>query len=219
MKKAAMEAHHAEYGARMSAARTAERDGLYREAMSHALSAWEFIDGMMQYAKRYEERSVDSVSAIDLVLRYAPLLLDRKSLDTLEGLLKEYRRIERDVEADMGGKLAKARANLWENHRLWAHLETNGDVRQDELRRHLGGEQERWRAVSEAWEAMGLVHRRPEGGSYRVELSTRLGQVVKAKCPRCGKAQDAPKAMFLEELACPKCHRKVEFVLLVGIAT
>src|SRR5438445_210985 len=112
MKKSEMEAHRDEYQARMAAARAAERDGLYREAMAEALSAWDFIDGMMQYEKRYEERSFDSVAAIDLVLRYAPLLLDRKSLDTLERLLKEYRRIERDTDADMGAKLASARAAL-----------------------------------------------------------------------------------------------------------
>jgi hypothetical protein len=218
MKKSEMEEHHAAYHARMAAARAAEADGLYRAAVDAASAAWDYVDAMMQYERKYLDREFGSVPAIDLVLRYSPLLLDVKRLDALELLLKSRKRIERDTEADMAAKLRDARAKLWENHRLWSYLEDHPDARQDELRRVLGGDQDRWRWVAEAWERMGLVSRTPSGGSYRLALITRTGQVVRGKCPACGYVADAPKAMFFEPMTCPACSAEATFVILSAIA-
>jgi uncharacterized OB-fold protein len=67
--------------------------------------------------------------------------------------------------------------------------------------------------VAEAWERMGLVRRTPAGGSYRLALSTRTGQVVSGKCPACGHVADAPKAMFFEPMTCPACSINATFVI------
>jgi len=214
MKKADLAAHTSRYDALVGKARTAEQRGLYREAVRHCLDAWEHIDGMMQYGRRYDSREFSSIAAIDMILRYASFLLDYESLDELEALLKECRRIERNTSQSMSDKLAAARERMWENHRLWDHLERNPGFRQDQLRQSLGGDQDRWRAVAEAWERMGLLHREPAGGSYRLALSTRMGQLVSAKCPSCGSVADGPKAMFLEDTRCPDCGCKGFFVLL-----
>lgn len=215
-KKSEMEADVAEYRSRMAKARAAEGKGMYRLALDSAVSAWDYIDGMMQYERKYEQRDFDSVDAIDFILRYAPLLLDFRALDKLDELLKAYKRIERDTEADMGQKLADARARMWANHRLWEYLETHPQARQDELRQRLGGEQEYWRSVAAGWEKMGLVAREPAQGSYRLCLSTRLGQIVRGKCPRCGHIVEAPKAMLFERTRCPDCKAEVSFVLCMG---
>ncbi len=214
MKKSDMEDHRSAYQDLMSRSRLAEREGLYRNAVDLALSSWEHIDGMMQYKRRYENEDFSSIHAIELVLKYAPLLLDFQKLDMLEQLLKNYRRIEKNTSDSLGDKLSEARERLWENHRLWDYLEQNPDTRQDGLRRILRGNQDQWRATAEAWEKMGLLHRKPEGGSYRLALSTRMGEVVSAKCPSCGEVTEAPKAMLLEETACTGCRAKVLFVIL-----
>jgi hypothetical protein len=86
-------------------------------------------------------------------------------------------------------------------------------VEQETLRLALGGEQERWRAVAEAWERMGLLGRVRAGRTYTLTLSTRMGEVVRGKCPACGRVDEAPKAMFLEPLACGGCRMRVLFVL------
>ena len=103
---------------------------------------------------------------------------------------------------------------MWGNHSLWDHLERHPEARQDELRTVLGGDQETWRAVAERWEKMGLLRRTPEGGSYRLALITRMGQVVPGKCPTCGEVVEAPKSMFLEETTCPECTQSVQFTIL-----
>jgi len=214
MKKAEMEAHRDAYERLMNQARAAQRSGLYRKAIELALSSWDHIDGMMQYERRYSEKEFASIEAIDLVLKYAPLLFDFPSLDALEALLKERKRIERDTTEDLGANLADARALMWDAHRMWEQIEQNPGFRQDELRRTLDGEQETWRSIAEAWEKMGLLGRTPESGSYCLALSTRLGEIVPAKCSACGAIGRGPKAMFLEDTTCAACGTRVPFTLM-----
>jgi hypothetical protein len=150
------------------------------------------------------------------VLRYAPLLLDVRPLNELEKLLASYKRVLKESFTVLTGRLTQARAHICENHRLWTHLEQNPGAEQDALRQVLGGEEERWRSVAENWERMGLLNRIPAGRSYRLTLCTRMGEIVRGKCPACGHLDEAPKAMFLEQMACPKCRARVVFVLLAA---
>lgn len=216
MKKGELEEHRDKYDNLMLRARRAHQNGLFREAVQFALASWDYIDGMMQYERKYEKAEFESISAIDLVLKYAPVLLDSSTLDKLSVLLEEKRRIERDTSADMGAKLTEAKALMWRAHRLWDYLEQNTDVRQDRLREVLGGDQDVWRSICDAWHKMGLITRKADGGSYGLELSTRLGEVVDGKCSACGKSVEAPKAMFLETLTCPYCGKRNLFVILAS---
>jgi hypothetical protein len=214
MTKHEMESAYEHYDTCMAHAAKAARRGLYRRAVEHALEAWPFIDGMMQYARKYKDEEFDTVPAIDLVLEYVPLLLDFRQLDRLETLLKECRRIERDTTADVGAQLGMARERMWAAHRLWDHIESHPDVRQAELRTALGGKQQEWLAIVETWEKMGLLRRIADAGTYRLVFCTRMGEVISAKCPECGAVTEAPKAMLLEPLTCPACRKRVSFVLL-----
>jgi hypothetical protein len=208
-----MERDYRNYETKMKTARAAHRDGMYRDAVKFALSAWEYIDGMMQYVRRYENQDFVTVEAIDMVLKYAPLLFDYVAIDSLQAMLTVQRRINRDSTGDMGDNLSKARALMWDAHRMWNHIEEHAETRQDELHTVLGGDESRWRSIAEAWEDMGLLQRTPALGSYRLAFITRLGEVVAAKCPSCGEVADAPKAMWLEHTACPRCRAAVLFVI------
>lgn len=214
MKKSELEQHYAAYQELVASARLAERDGFYRKAMRLALSSWKHIDGMMQYGTKYEEKEFDTIPAIEMVLKYAPLLLDFENLDALEALLKDCRRIERNTSECLADRLKAARTRMWKNHRLWDHLERNPGTRQDQLRKALGEDQEEWRSVAEDWHKMGLLRRVPEGGSYALTLATQMGEVVKAKCPSCGCLTEGTKGVFLEKMPCPKCTAVGLFVLL-----
>ena len=209
-----METHRARYQGLMLKARLSEEVGLYRAAVDLALATWEHIDGMMQYERRYADKEFTSIQGIDMILKYAPLLLDFNSLNTLETLLKNYRRIEKNTSHNLADKLAKARTLMRDAYRLWDHLEHHPEARQDKLRQILGGDQDQWRSMVTAWEKMGLLRRTPESGSYRLALSTRMGKVVSAKCFSCGCVVDAPKAMFLEKQICSECRTRAMFVIL-----
>lgn len=219
MKKAEMEQHRAEYHALMSKARSARLEGLYREAVDAALSSWEFIDGMMQYERRYEHKEFDGIEGINVVLEFAPLLLDFDSLGKLDSLLKNYRRIDKNTSESLRDRLEKGRSLMRDVHRMWDHLEQNPGARQDELSQTLGGEQQQWQSVAEDWEKMGLLRRTPDRGSYRLALATRMGEVVPAKCSACGVVEMAPKSMFLENTTCPHCKATISFVLIASKAS
>jgi hypothetical protein len=214
--KAELEQHRSEYYRVLDEARSAEEMRLYAKAVELAWASCHHIEGMMQFERKHLQKEFASIGAIDLVLKYAPLIFDFHHLDKLESMLKESRRIEKGTTVSLSEKLAKARAKMWSAHRLWDYLEQHPEVKQDELRRSLGGDQEEWRTITESWDRMGLLRRVPQGQSYGLTLSTRMGEVVSAKCPACGGVADGPKAMFLEKLPCPMCRRSVLFVLLLN---
>lgn len=215
MKKAEMEEHCRVYRSEMLTASRAEQAGLYYEAIKGAKRAWNYIDGMLQYEKRYGDKQFSTISAIEIVLRYAPLLFDYESLNALEELLKTYKRIDRDTTHDMGGKLEQARERMWGNRKLWAHLEEHAESRQADLNQVLGGDQDYWRSVAEVWERMGLLRRVKDANTYRLTLITRMDAIISAKCPNCGRSAVAPKAMFLERTKCFNCSASVSFVLML----
>jgi hypothetical protein len=214
MTKAEMELARANYFARLSDARLALQTGLYAIAIQHAVSSLEFVDGMMQFERKYEKREFKSIETIDIVLRYAPLIFDYQSLDALDSLLRSQKRIDKNASADLAAMLARARQLMWDAHRFWDLLEQSREFRQDEARKTLGGDQDCWRWLAESWEAMGYLRRTPEGGSYRLALITRMDDAVMARCPECGATGRAPKSKVLYEINCPKCRARVCFVIL-----
>jgi hypothetical protein len=211
MKKAELETHDAEYRDRLSKAKHAESAGQYNEALKAAVSAWEHVDGMMQFQSKYEEEKVDSVAAIDLVLKYAPLLLDFRKLDALEQFLSICRRIEKNTTAGPREKLSEARSKMWDNHRLWSYLEKHPDAPQDQLHKAMGQTND-WQSSIEAWVTMGVLRKAQEGPCYR--LTTSMEARVPAKCSACGKSAEGPKGLLLTSVTCPKCRSKTTFVLL-----
>ena len=190
------------------------RQGLFAEGIKSAFQAWEYVDGMMQYARKYEDREFTSVEAIDYVLRYAPLLFGFDSMDNLEEMLKSCKRIEKNTSVCLAERLEEARGLMGRAHALWNYLEFRPNVLQSNLGKQLGGRQEDWRTIAESWEKMGLLERTRQGNSYRLALKTRMGAVIRGKCPGCGSVQEAPKGMLLEPLSCPECRREVFFVIL-----
>src|ERR1700677_1582987 len=132
MKKAEMESHAAVYKAHMAVADAAEGEGLYRVVIKKAIEAWPYIDGMMQYSGKYENREWSSILAIDAVLKYAQLLLDFRSLSALEQFLENCKRVERNSSLNITDKLIAAQSRLANNHRLWTHIDRFAEVRQDE---------------------------------------------------------------------------------------
>lgn len=214
MTKAEMEAHRAQYFVLVSDARDAQQNGLYKKAVEAAVSSWDYVVGMMQYERKYEQKESVSVEGIEIVLKLAPFLLDLGSLEKLAALLKSQRRIEKHASGALASGIETAKALLWDAYRLWQHLEAHPDARQDALRATFGGDQDRWRGMAETWEKMELIRRTPEGGSYRLALSTRRDEPTLAKCPGCGVVAKAAKAKLFAEVTCPKCRKVVEFVLL-----
>ncbi len=212
--KAELEQQKTFYYAVLRKAQVAEAAGRLREAVELAVSSWPYVDGMMQFERKYEEREFRSIGTIDVVLKLAPLLLHSPSLDDLAVLLKSQKRIDKNASDDLAARLEESRQRMWSAHQLWSHLEQHPGARQDELSKSLGGDQDAWRALAETWERMGVIARTPEGGSFRLLLRTRMHTLARAKCPSCGLVAKASKSRLLEPQSCPKCQKTSELVLL-----
>jgi hypothetical protein len=205
------------YRRAVSAMRKAHNEGHVFEAIEIAVNACDYVDGMMQFERRFEERSErKDVETIHYVLQYAPLVFDPASLDKLTEILKSQKRIDKNTTADFAEELKQAFELMWDAHRLWTLLEQADEVPQDKLRVSLGGDQERWRCMAESWDRMGLIRRIPECGSYRISLTTRITAEVRGKCRECGATGKAAMGRFLEDITCPRCKKTSTFVILAA---
>jgi hypothetical protein len=216
MKKADMEVHREAYYSAIEAAKKSIQEGQYHHAIILAYSSWEYIDGMMQYERRYHKVEFENLVGIDLVLQYAPLLFDYGVLNQLETLLKSQRRIEKNTSQRLSDRLAEARTQMRDAHSIWNSLEEQHQVRVDECRRQLGVAQERVQTVVDEWDAMGIAYRTIDEGTQLFGLTTQMDRNVKAKCPHCGMVVLAPKVKILNAVVCPGCRNEALCVLLRG---
>jgi len=167
---------------------------------------------MMQYGRRYADEEYGSLESVEIVLKHAPLLFDFESLRELHDLLKSFRRIDKNTEDDLVSRLAAAEELMHTAHKLWNCIENASGIRQDQLRRTLGGDQAQWRSMAETWENMGVLKRDSIAGSYELRFSTQMESPVQAKCSSCGSTHEARKSAFLEKQDCPHCSTKTWFI-------
>lgn len=213
--KAELEFDNTRYREQLSAARNSLQQHDFLEAIRLAVSALPHVDGMMQYDRRWGSKTdFTSIDSIAIILRFAPLVFDSECLDQLAELLKSQRRIDKNTSADLAADLQAAFATMWDAHRLWCRLEHENEVRQDELRQHFGGDQDKWRWICETWEEMGLVRREPANNSYRVSLVSSLETRVRAKCGSCGVTGQADRFHIYQEIQCPKCSVRSFWVVM-----
>lgn len=214
LKKADLEQHQNEYWRRIHDAQAAELLGSWEEALATALSSLQFVSGMMQYERRYQNAEFESVAAIDLVLRIAPLLFRFDALEELQAFLKTNRQVDKLASDDLEQKVAQARQRMAENHRLYSLLERESQVGQDQLRARLGGARQYWQHLCEAWAKAGVIDRVRNGDTSEISLATRSDQIVAGRCPSCGKTSSMAKSDMLELVACPICQESVNLVLI-----
>ena len=202
-KKIELELAHETYQEFILQAREAKKAGQFDRAIDLAMQCWGHVDSMMRYAQKYQDREFDSLECIDLVLELAPPLFHFEALDKLAALLKEQRRIDKQASADLAGKLAAARARMWEAHRVWNALESTSSITFD-----LGPKQ---RTVAKFWAAIGVCKRSPDGNT---RLLFDADRHVRIKCSSCGATGKARLAKVLEQVSCPRCKHTVPFALL-----
>ncbi|HUE15630.1 MAG TPA: hypothetical protein VMR25_15795 [Planctomycetaceae bacterium] len=214
MKKADLETHHNAYHVLIHKALSAQKTGLYREAIAFAVSSWNHIDGMTQYQQKYAGQEVTSIQGIDFVLQYAPLMLDFESLDQLETVLRTQRRIAKQTGIDWEHRLDRAKHLMWDACRFWDYLEQHTTVAAQDLSDVHGSERKQWNRIADEWSEMGIVHRISSGKTHGWSLVTHMERPILAKCPRCAAVIKAAKSKCLDDLHCPKCRQKSVFVWL-----
>jgi hypothetical protein len=211
-KKVELEVAYESYQALILQAREAKKAGQYDRAIDLAMQCWVHVDFMMRYAQKYQDHEFDSLECIDLVLELAPPLFHFEALDKLAALLKEQRRIDKQASADLAGKLAEARARMWEAHRVYAFLEAVPGMSEKRLRETFAKDSARIQGLVAVWETTGLVRRDSDDIESEIELRTTLQMPVQAKCSACGQVRIAPRGNLLSFAHCARCEGLVVFV-------
>ncbi len=211
-KKSELESAYYKHEALVELACNEEKAGNYQSAIAISLQACDYINGMLQFMSRYQDKKeVQTFESVEVVMRHAPFIFDWESLDRLAELLKSQRRIEKNTTADLAESISTARALMWDAYRLWNYLEDKETIGQEELRTKNGSICGSWQAIIKRWIQMGLVAQIPEM-SYA--LATCMDAKVRGKCPSCGATGASSKEKLLHEIQCPRCKNKVHFVLL-----
>ncbi len=215
-KQQLLEAQRA-YDRCISQARNAEAAGQYYDAVQSAMAAWDHVADMMKYERQYEEAEHKSLPCVDIVLKYAPYLLDADSLNRMAELLKGQRSIERNTSDDFAARLQAARDILKAVHRLYDRMERDSLVPVRSIVKILGGNQGTWGSICKRLESMEIVHPIEDAGARFVALATNLQKRVRAKCPACGAAVRGSKRGCLSEQECPGCKSQVVYVMIEEI--
>jgi hypothetical protein len=216
LKKSELENHRDQYDAFMLKANQAFAEGLCRYGLSLACAALRYADGMMQYAVKYNSAIFSNVTAIEAVLKFAPLLLDMDTLILLQTILRDQRRIKRTMSEDIDQLITDAQLKLEECYRFWSLLESGGSIQQEYLSKLLSGEQQSWIAIAESWEHMGLIRRVADGHSFHISLVTKFDEEIQAKCGKCGSISRGMKKNFYTASTCQNC--KISSVLVLVFA-
>jgi len=208
-KKAELESDFQEYASLQVQVREAIERGDFQVALQKAVASFEYIDGKMQFARRYKDQtSFKTIDTLDVVLRYAPLLFDTDSLDRVEDLLRNQKRIEKNTASNLADQLSSARNRMWEGYHLWRHLDKNGEIQSGKLSRRR-----EWKKIVDDWVRIGYVTRSSsEPGTF--VFTTDLDERIPAKCSSCGAQGTGSKAKLIEKLTCPRCKNEVYFVWL-----
>lgn len=214
LKKTELTEHANRYRALTAEAQHSVQAGYFSKALESATSALGYVDGMMQYAGRYEDASFESIEAIEIITKYAPLLLDSTPLRKTRELLDDVKRVEKDTSADLYKKLDSSSQQMKAMHRVFDHLERSGASTEDELLEFMEFPKKEGKGMLDSWVQMSILSRRMSQGSIRLDLATRLNGLVFAKCSICGAISDGPKAIFLEETTCPKCTNSSHFCIV-----
>jgi hypothetical protein len=213
MKNDEMVSHANAYESAMADSRNAQSQHRYRNCVEAAVKSWEHFDGAYQYFRK--QGHIDSMAdSFAPVLRYAPLLFDRNSLNELQLLADRRKRADKEGTARLSQNVEEARIRLKLAHQLWTYIEDHPDITEIQLQKDLNIDQATFHSITQDWLEMNVIRRQVDGAISGLSLTTRLGEIVRGKCSRCGDVEQAPKALFLEPMDCPRCRNKVTFVLL-----
>lgn len=219
VKKSELEEHRAQYCELLRAARDAEREGHYSQAIQLAIASCEYLISAVQFEAKYLDEAAAQTDGLDIVLMYCPALFDHQSLAQISESLGANKRIDRYIDGKLNDRIVDAQQRMWVAYDIWSMLANAASIRDDELVNALGERVKVGDAVLRMWEQMGIVCRSatPRGVTYA--LTTRLGQFVKAKCPNCGSTVRAMKSRVLESLKCPaaRCGKTDLFVIIAEL--
>jgi len=210
-KKADLEASFREYSARCAEAARAEVDRDYPRVLESAESTLPLAREAIAYLRRYQRVPAPRLVSVSQILRYAPPLFARRSLDRVDKWFAEGSRAERKAYPDLPEQLQAARrvmalaARLWPSWRAAAPPVARGDDPKVMMQ------------LMDVWTSCGAVVRREDARASTFQLVSHPQRRALGKCVRCGHEKEDKWIELLGEGMCPHCRAISSFVILARI--
>jgi len=160
------------------------------------------------YLRRYQQVATPRLLSVAQILRYAPPLFARRSLDRVDQWYSEGSRNERKAYPDLPEQLQAARrtmalaARLWPSWRAATPAATRGE--DPKLSAQL----------LDFWASYGALVRRDNATPGVCHLVTHSKRQVRGKCARCGQEKPAKWVELLDASMCPSCRAISTFVIV-----
>jgi hypothetical protein len=207
-KKADLEAAHTRYADLTRQAVGLEAAHDYHAALRLAEECLTVLRDALAYQRRFLKTAQSASTAVDRILRLAPPLFARRSLDTLEAYFQGLKKADRAAFPNLPDGITAARQTLALAVRLWSELAQPPDTQT-----HPAAPDRVAAGIITVWVNAGLVARVSREGSTRYALVTDLRRGAWGKCPGCGSLRRASTVDLLYPLSCPSCGRQSEFVI------
>jgi hypothetical protein len=207
-KKADLEAAYNRYGVICAEVGRAEQQRDYFAVLQQAETSLSHLRAAIAYQRRYLAVDRPSLPTVDRLLRYAPPLFARRSLDALEAWLGEGKRAERAAYPHLPEQLSAARRAMSLAARLWSEWHVQGPT----SLQLSGPDVKAAEAIARVWVTVGAFTRGLSGAVPYTPV-TNLRRDAWGKCHGCGHMYRAKIVALLKPLSCPQCKQVCHFVI------
>jgi hypothetical protein len=206
--KTELEELHNRYHDSVGRVAQAEAKREYQAAIELAEASLPLVHPDVTYQRRILKSDHPTAPTVDSLLRIAPPLFSRSSLDILEKWFLTGTRTERNSLPDMMSRIEMGRLLLGRATELWSYLSTTprSSLRIENLPRLEAD-------MVTLWLNAGLVIRIPRAGTFAYMRVSDTRRLVAGKCDQCGDEQIAPKSHLLDRFRCPTCRQRCQFVI------
>jgi hypothetical protein len=177
----------------------------YTRAIEIALQSLQFIDGMIQYERRYNKQENVQQSTLAIILNYAPVIFHYRAIDTLEAYLLSTKRVHKTSDIDWLERIVAARQMMTSALNLWQCIEVDQDYK------HIDNTFRVF--LTDCWLRLGLIAKRTTNVAGFAFVSS-LSERFRGKCSSCGLVCDTTKETLLSDMNCPGCKVSCSMVIL-----
>jgi uncharacterized protein (DUF983 family) len=215
MRISELEAHHDAFIESDRTIRAMVNNADFPAVLVVCIESFPHIVPAINFRKRREVTpEIPALLALTTICRYAPPLFEHSAIESLRQFIKTAR-VLLQSEKNLSHAADAARNGERVAHVLWNYLERHPGTLQRDIHSNLGVAQDDAVNTIEVWEELGIVERRPEGRSYRLDFRTHLDAEVAGLCPNCGVRGRGRKELLFRSARCQKCgtegHYHIEY--------
>ena len=206
MRIAEMEAHHEELLASDSKIAALVGNGEFPSVFSICEASFASVVPAIQFRKKRSiEPETPRLLPFTVVCKYGPPLFERDVVASLADFLESTRALAKHEDVYLqAARVALERVEV--ARQLWNRIEHEPGCLELDVVAHLRVSGETVGAILDVWQELGVVIRKQERESHRLELRTQLTGTAEGVCHSCGVRGQGAKELLFQPITCRKCR-------------